>query len=88
MTLSKSRDSAAHNSCTAAPGSLYCRAFTAKEGVRINTTEEQNMRRIKTLTRPKVNYALVHQGVVLTILEKQLRDMLSNLRETMDKTDA
>ncbi|MGI6459821.1 MAG: hypothetical protein ACOX5J_06960 [Candidatus Hydrogenedentales bacterium] len=46
------------------------------------------MRRIKTLTRPKVNYALVHQGVVLTILEKQLRDMLSNLRETMDKTDA
>jgi hypothetical protein len=66
---------------------LYTAVRLRQKLVRINKTEEQNMRRIKTLTRPKVNYALVHQGLVLTILEKQLRDMLSNLRDTMDKAE-
>ena len=45
------------------------------------------MRRIKTLTRPKVNQAYVHQGIVLTLLEKQLRNLLSNLGDTLSKPE-
>ncbi len=45
------------------------------------------MGRIKTLTRPKVNQAYVHQGIVLTLLEKQLRNLLSNLGDTLSKPE-
>ncbi len=43
------------------------------------------MARITTLTRPKVNQAYVHQGIVLTILEKQLDNLLSSLSGTLEK---
>ncbi len=45
------------------------------------------MGRIKTLTRPNVNTAYVRQGFVLDILEKQLRNALSNLDGGLSKPE-
>lgn len=49
--------------------------------------KEMSMGRIKTLTRPNVNTAYVRQGFVLDILEKQLRNALSNLDGGLSKPD-
>ncbi len=45
------------------------------------------MGRIKALTRPNVNTAYVRQGFVLDILEKQLRNALSNLDGGLSKPE-
>jgi hypothetical protein len=73
--------------CTSTSGTLYFRLLNAHEPVGIRTYEVTSMRRIKTLTRPKVNQAYVHQGIVLTLLEKQLRNLLSNLGDTLSKPE-